>query len=161
LAIRDTQANATAPITDHVDLTDYRPITPQEKALLTAILHSTTPSATVFLPQLEGMLVKHSGCPCGCPSLTFAPPPDETRITFPHQNIVADMYGYADDVPPEANHGMMGLILWQAGGKLTSLEAYDLAGRPDGNPYPLPTLETIHTAEETSTKGPGTSGWTR
>jgi hypothetical protein len=50
---RDAQANATAPIRDHVDLTDYRPITPQEKALLTAMLHSTTPPATAFLPQLE------------------------------------------------------------------------------------------------------------
>lgn len=35
---RDAQANTTAPITDHVDLTDYRPITPQEKAILTAML---------------------------------------------------------------------------------------------------------------------------
>ncbi|HEY9139215.1 MAG TPA: hypothetical protein VIM67_13155, partial [Terriglobus sp.] len=47
---RDAQANATAPITDHVDLTDYRSITPQEKALLTAMLHSATPPATAFLP---------------------------------------------------------------------------------------------------------------
>jgi len=144
------QTNVTAPINDHVDLTDYRPITPQEKAIVTAMLHSSDPAALAFLPQLEGMLVIPN-CTCGCPSITFAPPPDDTRIPFPHQNIVADMYGYANDMPPEANNGMMGLILWQAGGKLSGLEIYDLAGRPEGRPYPLPNVETIHTAEQTST----------
>ncbi|SDF67212.1 hypothetical protein [Terriglobus roseus] len=155
---RDAQANSTAPINDHVDLSQYRPITPQEKALLTAMLHSSGPEALAFLPQLEDMMVKHSECTCGCPSLEFAPPPDETRTAYRYSNIVADMYGYANDVPPETNHGMMGLILWQAGGKLTGLEAYDLAGRPEGKPYPLPDLETIHTAEQTSTHGPGAPG---
>jgi hypothetical protein len=142
---RDAQANATAPITDHVDLTDYRPITPQEKALLTAMLHSTTPPATAFLPQLEGMLVK-SGCTCGCPSIDFAPPPDETRIAFPHQNIVSDMFGYTTEGPHNDAEHLVGLILWQAGGKLTSLEVYDFADRGLSEPYPLPILETLHAA---------------
>ncbi|MEK6396521.1 MAG: hypothetical protein V4734_00415 [Terriglobus sp.] len=107
------------------------------------------------------MLVKHSGCPCGCPSLVFAPPPDETRIPFRHSNSVAEMYGYTTNGITDAANIYVSLSLGQAGGKFTGLEVYDLAGRPEGKPYPLPTLETIHTAEETSTKGRGTSGWRR
>jgi hypothetical protein len=76
------------------------------------------------------------GCTCGCPSLSFAPPPDSTRIDLYRQNIVADMTGEAVD-------GLVGLLLWQAGGKLTGLEAYDLAGRQDAAQYQLPRPETI------------------
>ncbi|MEZ2348161.1 hypothetical protein [Terriglobus sp. RCC_193] len=49
----EAQANATAPIKDHVDLSEYRPITPQEKSLLTAMLHGSGPATLAFLPQLE------------------------------------------------------------------------------------------------------------
>jgi hypothetical protein len=43
----------------------------------------------------------------------------------------------------EASDGLVGLILWQAGGKLTGLEAYDLAGRDQ--PFELPMPETLAT----------------
>lgn len=140
---RDLQPNATAPINDHVDLSEYRPITSQERAILTAMLHNGGPKALAFLPQLEGMMVK-SDCICGCPSIAFAPPPDETRIDFPHQNIVADMFGYTTEGPHNDAADLVGLILWQAGGKLTSLELYDFADRAEGEPYPLPILESLH-----------------
>ena len=139
---RDAQENATAPITDHVDLTDYRPITPQEKALLTAMLHSATPPATAFLPQLEGMLVT-SNCTCGCPSLHFAPPPEGMRIHF-RANMVAEMFGYSTNGFTDTADIYVHLMLHQAGGKLTGLEAYDLAGRTDCQPYPLPIPATLH-----------------
>ena len=43
----------------------------------------------------------------------------------------------------EAVDGLVGLLLWQAGGKLTGLEAYDLAGRPDATQYRLPEPEKV------------------
>lgn len=143
---RDAQASATAPITDHVDLSEYRPITPHEKAIVTTMLQSSGPAALAFVPQLEGMMVS-PGCTCGCPSLYFAPPPDETRVDFPHRNIVSDMYGYTTEGTHNDAEDLVGLILRQAGGKLSGLEVYDFADRGKGQPYPLPIVETLYTAE--------------
>ena len=131
----DPQAKATAPINDSVDLSKYRPVTPLEQAVITAMLNGGGPVLRSFLPQLEGMMVQ-SNCTCGCPSLAFAPPPDSTRIDLYRQNVLAQMTG-------EARDGLVGLILWQAGGKLTGLEAYDLAGRD--HPFELPRPETLAT----------------
>lgn len=49
----------------------------------------------------------------------------------------------------EAIDGLVGLILWQAGGKLTGLEAYDLAGREEYTQYQLPKPKTITSFLET------------
>ncbi len=132
---RQEDAQSTASINDAVDLSTYRLLASQEKAVIEALLNQSGPKEHAFLPQLEDMMVQRS-CTCGCPSLAFAPPPDGTRIDLYHQNIVAEMTG-------EATDGLVGLILWQAGGKLTGLEAYDLAGREPPTPYELPRPETL------------------
>jgi hypothetical protein len=106
-----------------------------EKAFLVTMLDHTGPEAQVFLPQLEWLVVK-SGCSCGCPSLDFAPLPVSARVDAPYTNIVAHMNG-------ESSDGLAGVILWQAGGRLTGLEVYDLAGRDDTTPYELPRIETL------------------
>ena len=128
-------ARSTAPLNDKVDLNTYRPLEEKERAVIVAMLCQCGPKEQEFLPQLDGLMVQR-GCTCGCPSLSFAPPPDGTRIDLYRQNIVADMTGKAAD-------GLVGLLLWQAGGKLTGLEAYDLAGRQDATPYQLPRPETV------------------
>jgi hypothetical protein len=146
---RNAQAKATAPITDDVDLSEYRPITPQEKALLTGLLHSSDPAALAFLPQLEGMLA-HPNCTCGCPTMALAIAEQHPRTSF-RGNIVADMLG-------EASDGTVGLLLFQAGGKLTCLEAYDLAGRTGR--YEFPPAESIYPFEAASNQPqkPGAPG---
>ena len=98
------------------------------------MLERSDPKESGFLSHLEDMMVR-SSCTCGCPSLAFAPPPEGKRIDSHRQNIVAEMTG-------EASDGTVGLILWQAGGKLAGLEAYDLAGREPRAPYELPKSET-------------------
>ena len=138
---RPKDEQSTGPINDTVDLSTYRLLAPQEKAVIEAMLNQCGPKEHAFLPQLEDMMVQRS-CTCGCPSLAFAPPPDGTRIDLYHQNIVAEMTG-------EATDGLVGLILWQAGGKLTGLEAYDLAGREPPTPYELPRPETLATFSPT------------
>jgi hypothetical protein len=138
---RQEDAQSTVAINDTVDLSTYRLLAPQEKAVIVAMLDQSGPKEHAFLPQLENMMVQRS-CTCGCPSLEFAPPPDGTRIDLYRQNIVADMTGEAAD-------GLVGLILWQAGGKLTGLEAYDLAGREPPTPYELPRPETLATFSTT------------
>ncbi|HTV10150.1 MAG TPA: hypothetical protein VMD97_13990 [Candidatus Aquilonibacter sp.] len=127
--------HSTAPINEDVDLSKYRPLELQEKAVIAAMLYQSGPKEQEFLTQLDGLMVQR-GCTCGCPSLSFAPPPEGTRVNLYRQNIVADMTG-------EAGDSLVGLILWQAGGKLTGLEAYDLAGRDPTTPYELPKPETI------------------
>ena len=97
------------------------------------MLNQRGEEGNAFLPQLEGMLVQPN-CRCGCPSLGFAPPPDDTRVDVIRQKIVCQMNGVARD-------GMVGLILWQAGGKLTGLEVYDFEGRDQ--PFELPALDTL------------------
>jgi hypothetical protein len=124
-----------APINEDADRSTYRPIESQEKAVIAAMLCQNGPREQEFLPQLEGLMVQRR-CTCGCPSLSFAPPPDGTRIDLYRQSIVADVTGESVD-------GLVGLILWQAGGKLTGLEAYDLAGREPSTSYQLPKPETI------------------
>ena len=138
---RQTDAQPTVPINDAVDLSTYRLLAPEEKAVIGAMLNQGGPKEHGFLSQLEDMMVQRS-CTCGCPSLAFAPPPDDTRIDLYRQNIVAEMTG-------EATDGLVGLILWQAGGKLTGLEAYDLAGREPPTPYELPKPETLATFSNT------------
>jgi hypothetical protein len=136
-------AGSTAPINEKVDLSTYRPLEERERAVIAAMLSQCGPKEQEFLPQLDGLMVQR-GCTCGCPSLSFAPPPDGTRIDLYRQNIVADKTGEAVD-------GLVGLLLWQAGGKLTGLEAYDLAGRQDATQYQLPKPETVasfHSAEQ-------------
>jgi hypothetical protein len=131
----DPKAETTAPISDKVDLCKYRHLTSAEKDVLRAMLIQAGSEANGFLPQLDEMMVQ-SNCTCGCPSLAFAPPPESKRIDVYRQNIVAEMTG-------EASDGTVGLILWQAGGKLTGLEAYDLAGRD--RPFELPIPQTLAT----------------
>ena len=134
---RQEYAQSTASINDTVDLSTYRLLAPQEKAVIEALLNQSGPKEHAFLPQLEDMMVQRR-CTCGCPSLAFAPPPDGTRIDLYHRNIVAEMTG-------EAMDGLVGVILWQAWGQLTGLEAYDLAGREPPTPYQLPRAETLAT----------------
>ena len=122
-------ARSTAPIDKKVDLSTYRPPEERERAVIAAMLRQSGPREQQFLSQLDGLMVQR-GCTCGCPSLSFAAPLDGTRIDLYQKNIVADMTGEAVD-------GLVGLLLWQAGGKLTGLEAYDLAGRQDRTQYQL------------------------
>jgi hypothetical protein len=131
----DPKAETTAPITDEVDISKYRLVTSAEKTVIRIMLEQAGSKANGFLSQLEDMMVR-SSCTCGCPSLAFAPPPESKRIDLYRQNIVAEMMG-------EASDGTVGLILWQAGGKLTGIEAYDLAGREPPTPYELPRSDTL------------------
>lgn len=134
-------SGSTAPISEDVDLSTYRPLAEHERNVIAAMLRRSGPREQEFLPQLDGLMVQR-GCTCGCPSLSFAPPPEGTRIDLHRQNIVVDMTGESVD-------GLVGLILWQAGGKLTGLEAYDLAGRQDATQYHLPKPETIASFQST------------
>lgn len=128
-----TQANATKPVDEQVDLSEYRPISAHERSILTSLLQSSGPEATAFLPQLEGMMVQ-SSCTCGCPTISLAVAEHHARTPF-RRNIVADMLG-------EASDGTVGLLVFQARGKLTCLEVYDLAGRE--GPFGLPNADTIY-----------------
>lgn len=112
-------------------------MTPQEKDLITVMLNQSDGTALDFLPQLEGMSVQ-SNCSCGCPSITFAPPPESSRLVGARlSNIVFEMIG-------QAGERTLGLILWQAGGKLSGLEVYDFAGS-DG-PFQLPRFDSLTAA---------------
>ena len=122
-----TASQATAPI--HDDFSAYRPITPQEHALLTALLHLTQPDAIAFLPQLEGLRAR-SSCTCGCPTIALGVSPEHPPIRYPNKFIV--------DVTGDADGLFVGVMLSQAGGRLTELDVYafgDFTG-PFGFPSP-------------------------
>ena len=60
-------ARSTAPINQEVDLSSYRLLEEQERAVITAMLRQSGPKEQEFLPQLDGLLVQR-GCFCGCPA---------------------------------------------------------------------------------------------
>ena len=125
-----TSSQDTAPI--HDDFSAYRPITPQEHAFLTALLHLAQPDATTFLPQLEGIRALPN-CTCGCPSMRLGVSPEQTPVCYPNRFVYDGTAGTKDDP--------LGIILFQAGGKLTELEIYAM-GHITG-PFGFPPLETI------------------
>lgn len=114
------------------DLSNYRPLSSEERDFLTHLLQNAEPDATAFLPQLEGMLAQAS-CTCGCPTISLAVAQHHPPVPY-RNRFVADMVGGSADA-------MVGILLIQAGGKLLELEVYafgDITG-----PFGLPEPKTL------------------
>ena len=114
------------------DLSNYRPLTPEEKAFLTYLLQHAEPDATAFLPQLDYMRAQPS-CTCGCPTISLGVDQGHRSVSYPVRKV-ADVIGGTEDYP-------LGVMLFQAGGKLVELEVYAF-GNITG-PFELPSPETL------------------
>ena len=115
---------------------ENRPITAEERSLIEWLLRHGNPSSEQFLKQVDSLVVV-SKCSCGCPTVYFAQ--ESEAIGQDAERILADYLA-------TANGQDVGVILFQRGGRLSSLEVYSQAGTD--KPFGLPEIETIYSYEE-------------
>jgi hypothetical protein len=113
-----------------------RPITAKERALIEWLLRHGNPGSEQFLPQLDSLVVVWK-CLCGCPTVNFS----REGESVPHEaeHILADYLATVDGAD-------VGIILFQRGGRLSSLEVYSQAGTD--KPFGLPEIDTIYSYEK-------------
>ena len=110
----------------------YRPLTEEERTLLTWLLEHNTPEAREFIPLLDRAEARTS-CTCGCPSIEFNFPLDLPMVETP-RGIIADFSGESDGMA-------IGLILFSGSGALSELEVFSF-GECDHS-FGLPSIETL------------------
>lgn len=114
-----------------------RSLTLEERTLIEWLLRHGEPGASEFLPQLETAHV-YLGCSCGCPTINIEVP-DSIPAAHSRSNTLADFV--ADD-----GENPVGVILFQAGGRLSGLEIYAFGDPPI--PFGLPDPSTLHLFEK-------------
>ena len=122
-------------IKDECDLPP-RPLTAEEDQLLRWILEHGSEEARTFLPQIEGIKAVRS-CTCGCPTIG-------RRVAegVPACNEWADrMLG--DLIGRTSKGELVGLMLFQGGGRLSCLEVYSLDGAAGPPEFGFPTIESL------------------
>jgi hypothetical protein len=112
-----------------------RPITSHEHDLIKWLLEHGEPGSERFLAQVDSLTVVFK-CACGCPTVYFAL---EGEPVSQAEHILSDYLATVDGQD-------FGIILFQRGGRLSSLELYSQAGSE--NPFGLPEIETIYSYEE-------------
>ena len=115
-----------------------RPITAEEHTLIEWLLRHGTPDSEKFLRQVSSLIVV-SKCQCGCPTVNFLQ--EGEPVAHAPEHILADYLA-------TVNGEDVGVILFQRGGRLSSLEVYSRAGTD--KPFDLPKVETIYSYEELS-----------
>ena len=108
-----------------------RPITAKERGLIDWLLRHCDPGSDQLLSQIDALTVTWK-CTCGCPTIYFEIP-DMPRLHEP-EHILADFLATADG-------NAVGVLLFQRGGRLSSLEVYSLGGTD--KPFGLPEIETL------------------
>src|ERR1700733_6498604 len=95
-----------------------RPITAEERNLIEWLLRHGKPGSEHFLSQVDSLTVAWK-CLCGCQTVNFALQGE--AVAQAPENILADFLATVagEDV---------GIILFQRGGHLSSLEVYSQAG---------------------------------
>ena len=112
----------------------HRPITVKERALIAWLLRHGNPGSEKFIEQLDSLVVVWK-CSCGCPTVNFQ---REGELVPHDEHILADYLATVDGED-------VGVILFQRGGRLSSLEVYSQAGTD--RPFGLPEIETIYSYE--------------
>jgi hypothetical protein len=110
----------------------YRPLTKRERDLIIWLLEHSSVEAEEYIPQLASVQVR-SSCACGCPSIGFSLPLNESVAMVPAK-IIADFKGAVDGLG-------VGLILFASEGVLKELEVYPFEDTK--KPFGLPSLETL------------------
>jgi hypothetical protein len=115
---------------------ENRPVTANERCLIEWLLRHGNPGSDQFLRQVDA-LVAVSKCSCGCPTVYFAQ--ESGPVVQDAERILADYLATVNGEDVE-------VILFQRGGRLSSLEVYSQAGTD--KPFGLPELETLYSHKE-------------
>jgi len=115
-----------------------RLLTPEEHGLLVWILEHGSEEARSFLPQVEGIRAVRS-CTCGCPTIRLEVVENASLGSSQGRNIICDLLGRTE------KGELVGLLLFQNGGKLSELEAYSLDSEFQGDlpEFGLPTVKSL------------------
>jgi hypothetical protein len=114
-----------------------RPLTSDEKTLIEWLLIHAEPNASEFLPQLEAARVCWK-CGCGCPTINIEIP-QPVSSAHAQTNLLSDLVG-------EVDGKLVGVMLTQAGGRLSGLEIYAFGDAPE--PFGLPDPSTLYRFED-------------
>jgi hypothetical protein len=112
-------------------MTDARPLSPNEHALVDALLSQEFPGVEALREQARSLLAR-PGCTCGCGTIDLLP---QGR---PPRSAAASPAAPEGRVRNEAGDEVGGLLLFIRHGLLESLEVYSY-----DEPLPLPLLEHV------------------
>jgi hypothetical protein len=108
-----------------------RPLTREEADLLRWLLEHGFPGVAEFLPQV-GRLTVVGMCTCGCPTVYFAL--DDIPVKRKGEKLISDHLASVDESP-------VGVMVFETGGRISSLEVYSLPG--SDKPFGLPAIDSI------------------
>jgi len=114
-------------------IVEERPLSDDERLLLTWLIEHGTPEAREFALQIERARVV-GRCRCGCPTIDLGIDGVKTRTVGASQ-ILADFRGWT----PEGHS--VGVILHAREGKLSELEVFSVADL-EGE-FSLPSIESL------------------
>jgi hypothetical protein len=109
-----------------------RPLTQHERELVRWLIDHSPTDASRLLPQIDRLSVA-TRCTCGCPTIDFAL--DGEPVSSKGEKLVSDWLAEVDGMP-------VGVMLWQSGERISTLEVYSLPGTD--SPFGLPAIEYIH-----------------
>lgn len=113
-----------------------RPLTLKERELtLWLIEHPTEKNVPDVHDQVDRLTV-HDTCACGCPTINFAL--DGINVTGKGSRLISDYYAEVDGQD-------VGVMLFEAEGRLSCLEVYSCGGSDE--PFGLPEISTIRTLD--------------
>jgi hypothetical protein len=110
----------------------WRPLTDQERSLLTAILDQPFPESRDLLAQVE-VAEAQRGCDCGCGTINLRVDGDAGPVTLNSSLAPGEAEVFSETGEPEG-----GLILFVRDGYVTCLEIYS-----HGEPAALPPVDRI------------------
>jgi hypothetical protein len=116
-----------------------RPLTPEELELLRWMFAHGSEDLRTFEPQLNGMRAAH-WCDCGCPSISLEVAEGAPLGRDMSLSIIGDFEGKT----PRGE--LVGVLLFQRGGKLELLEVYSFDAklpRDDSSEWGLPTIDSM------------------
>jgi hypothetical protein len=108
-----------------------RPLTQHESDLVRWLIEHAHRDVIDLLPQIERLTVA-SKCKCGCPTVDFAL--DGVPVERKGEQLISDWLA-------EVEGELMGVMLFQTNGKISTLEVYSLAG--SDKPFGLPAIESM------------------
>jgi hypothetical protein len=108
-----------------------RPLAYEEADLLRWLLAHGFRDAGEFLPQVERLTVIGK-CSCGCPTIYFAI--DGVPVKRRGEQLISDHLAEVEGMP-------VGVMVFQTGGSISSLEVYSLPG--SDKPFGLPAIDSI------------------
>jgi hypothetical protein len=120
---------------------EKRPLTGDERDLVRWLIEHSEHAPPGLMPQIERLSV-FERCTCGCPTIYFAF--DGEPVSRKGERIISDWLANVDG-------DLVGVMLFQTDGRLSSLEVYSCAGTD--KPFGLPAIESLFPYKDLPNRG--------